>query len=55
MFQAKERNLLQILNQETARDILFYIVEEKNPSQFDIVNYIKNIQCCCKLAYFSIS
>jgi len=41
LFQAKERNLLQILNQETARDILFYIVEEKNPSQSDIVNYIK--------------
>jgi predicted transcriptional regulator len=41
MFQAKERNLLQILNQETARDILFFIVEKKNPSQSDIVNSIK--------------
>ena len=40
MFQAKEKNLLQVLNQETARDILFYIVEKKNPSQSDIVNSI---------------
>jgi predicted transcriptional regulator len=40
MFQAKERNLLQILNQETARGILFYIVEKKNPSQSDIVNSV---------------
>ena len=40
MFQAKERNLLQILSQETARDILFFIVEEKNPSQSDIVTSI---------------
>jgi predicted transcriptional regulator len=40
MFQAKEKNLLQVLNQETARDILFYIVEKKNPSQSDIVHSI---------------
>ncbi|NOJ30184.1 MAG: hypothetical protein DA328_08475 [Nitrososphaeraceae archaeon] len=40
IFQEKERNLLQILNQETARDILLFIVEEKNPSQSDIVNAI---------------
>ena len=40
MFQVKERNLLQILSQETARDILFFIVEEKNPSQSDIVTSI---------------
>jgi predicted transcriptional regulator len=40
MFQAKEKNLLQILNQETARDILFFIVEKKNPSQSDIVTSI---------------
>lgn len=40
MFQAKERNLLQILSQETARDILFFIVEKKNPSQSDIVTSI---------------
>lgn len=40
MFQAKERNLLQILSQETARDILFFIVEKKNPSQSDMVTSI---------------
>ena len=40
IFQAKERNLLQILNQETAKDILFYIVEKRKPSQSDIVTSI---------------
>jgi predicted transcriptional regulator len=40
MFHAKERSLLQILNQETARDILFLIIEKKKPSQSDIVNSI---------------
>ncbi len=40
MFQAKERNLLQILSQETARDILLFIVEKNNPSQSDIVTSI---------------
>ena len=40
IFHINERNLLQILNQETARDILLFIVEKKNPSQSDIVNSI---------------
>ncbi|HXX06329.1 MAG TPA: winged helix-turn-helix transcriptional regulator [Candidatus Bathyarchaeia archaeon] len=36
-----ERNILKILNQENARDILLLIIEKKNPTQTDIVNGIK--------------
>jgi len=36
-----ERNILKILNQETARDILLLIIEKRNPTQTDIVNGIK--------------
>lgn len=35
-----ERNLLKVLNQETTRDILMFIVEQKNPTQTNIVDYI---------------
>ena len=35
-----ERNLLKILNQETTRDILMFIIEQKNPTQTNIVDYI---------------
>jgi predicted transcriptional regulator len=30
-------NLLQVLNQETARDILLFIIEKKNPTQPDLI------------------
>lgn len=40
-FGTVEKNLLKILNQETARDILLYIIEKKEPTQTDIVNSIK--------------
>ena len=36
IFQDNERDLLQILGQETARDILLFIIERKNPTQTDI-------------------
>lgn len=37
VFQDNEKNLLEILSQETARDILIFIIEQKNPTQTDIV------------------
>ena len=40
MFGDMERNMLKILNQETARDIIMFIVEQKNPTQTDIVDSI---------------
>lgn len=40
VFQTREKNLLQILSQVTARDILLLIVEKENPSQTDIVKSI---------------
>lgn len=40
-FQTFERNLLKILNQDTAREIILFIIERKNPTQTDIVNNIK--------------
>jgi predicted transcriptional regulator len=40
VFQDNEKNLLEILSQETARDILIFIIEQKNPTQTDIVGRI---------------
>ena len=41
LFEKNEREILKILNQETAREILLLILEKKNPTQTDIVNIIK--------------
>ena len=30
-------NIIQVLSQETAREILFYIIEKKNPTQSDLI------------------
>ena len=38
IFRDNEQDILQILSQETAREILMFIIERKNPSQTDIVN-----------------
>jgi predicted transcriptional regulator len=40
IFQDNEKHILQVLNQETAREILMFIIERKNPTQSDIVNEI---------------
>ena len=40
LFKDNERNLLQFFRQETAREILMFIIEQKNPTQTDIVNSI---------------
>jgi predicted transcriptional regulator len=40
IFQDNEKHILQVLNQETAREILMFIIERKNPTQSDIVNKI---------------
>jgi predicted transcriptional regulator len=40
VFKDNEKNLLQFLRQETAREILMFIIERKNPTQTDIVNSI---------------
>ncbi|HSB57558.1 MAG TPA: winged helix-turn-helix transcriptional regulator [Nitrosopumilaceae archaeon] len=39
--ETHDRNILKILNQETAREILMFIVEMKNPTQTEIVDKIK--------------
>lgn len=41
LFGQNERDILKILNQETAREILLIILEAKNPSQTDIAKSIK--------------
>lgn len=41
LFSGNERNLLKILNKETERDILMYIIEHKNPTQMDIAKAIQ--------------
>lgn len=40
IFHNNEKNLLQILNQETSREILMFIIERKNPTHSDIVEKI---------------
>jgi predicted transcriptional regulator len=40
LFEQNEKDILKILNQETAREILMLILE-KNPTQTDIANIIK--------------
>ena len=40
IFQDNEKHILQVLNQETAREILMFIIERNNPTQSDIVNKI---------------
>lgn len=37
IFQDNEKNLLEVLSQETARDILMFIIERGSPTQSDIV------------------
>lgn len=41
MFGQNERDILKILNQETAREILLAILERKNPSQTDIASFLQ--------------
>ena len=40
VFQDNEKNLLEVLSQETSRDILIFIIEQKNPTQTDIAERI---------------
>ena len=40
VFQDNEKNLLEVLSHETARDIMIFIIERKNPTQTDIVDRI---------------
>ncbi len=40
IFQDNEKNLLEVLSHETARDILIFMIERKNPTQTDIVDAI---------------
>lgn len=40
-FETFDRNLLKILNQDTAREIVLLIIEKKDPTQTEIVNSLK--------------
>lgn len=40
LFQDNEKNLLEILSHETARDIVMFIIEQKNPTQTDIAGAV---------------
>jgi len=41
LFEQNEKDILKILNQETAREILMITFEKKDPTQTDIANIIK--------------
>ena len=40
IFKENEKNILQVLSQETARKVVMFIIEQKNPSQIEIINSI---------------
>lgn len=40
VFEENEKHLLEVLSNETAREILMFIVEQQNPSQTDISKHI---------------
>jgi predicted transcriptional regulator len=40
VFRESQKDLLQILNHETTREILMFIIEQNNPTQTDIVNKV---------------
>jgi len=41
MFEENQKNILKILNQDTVREILLYIIERNNPTQTDIADSVK--------------
>jgi predicted transcriptional regulator len=41
LFKENEKDILEVLTHETARKILMFIIEQKNPTQTDIVNSVK--------------
>ena len=41
VFADQEKKILQVLNQETPREIVMFILEQGNPSQTDIVNTVR--------------
>lgn len=41
IFGQNERDILKIMNQETAREILLSILERKNPTQIDIATFLQ--------------
>ena len=41
LFKESEKEILEVLTHETARKILMFIIEQKSPTQLDIVNSVK--------------
>ena len=41
LFRENEKEILEVLTHETARKILMFIIEQKNPTQTDIVNSVR--------------
>ena len=41
LFKDNEKDILEVLTHETARKVLMFILERKNPTQTDIVNNVK--------------
>jgi predicted transcriptional regulator len=41
LFKENEKDILEVLTHETARKILMFIMEQKSPTQTDIVNSVK--------------
>jgi predicted transcriptional regulator len=48
IFQQHEKEILQILNHKTIREVFLYILEKKNPTKSEIVNHLN-------ISYSSVS
>ncbi|HJS82204.1 MAG TPA: winged helix-turn-helix transcriptional regulator [Nitrososphaera sp.] len=40
LFQDNEKNLLQLMSHETSRDIVMFVIEQKNPTQTEIAERV---------------
>lgn len=41
VFHNKEKSVLEVLGHETTRNLLMYIIEYRNPTHTDIINYLE--------------
>jgi predicted transcriptional regulator len=41
VFHNREKSVLEALSHETTRDLLMFIIEQRNPTHTDIINYLE--------------
>ena len=51
LFQDNEKNLLEVLSHETARDIVMFVIEQKSPTQSEIAEEFGGVAGIDRLAH----